>query len=182
MSFKKLGLNKYEIREDYAVLFMDRRNGQRLECLIDLEDLERLKVQGWHWSATWSHHIQGYYVTHSEYMGVINGKGVSKDCYLHRWLVNPEGRNVVDHINHNTLDNRRKINLRETSQTENIKNRKGANKNNRVGYRNVSWNSGEHCWTVQLTIDGRNKRLGKFDDPEEAGIFAEAQRLIYYPH
>lgn len=45
-----------------------------------------------------------------------------KKIYLHRFLMNsPEGL-IVDHINHQTLDNRRE-NLRVVTHSENMKNR-----------------------------------------------------------
>lgn len=45
-----------------------------------------------------------------------------KKIYLHRFLMDsPEGL-IVDHINHQTLDNRRE-NLRVVTHSENMKNR-----------------------------------------------------------
>jgi hypothetical protein len=35
-------------------------------------------------------------------------------------------------------------------------------------------------WVVQLQIEGKNERLGKFKDVHEAGKFAEEMRQKYY--
>ena len=35
-------------------------------------------------------------------------------------------------------------------------------------------------WVVQLQIDGKNTKLGSFDDVHEAGKFAEEMRQKYY--
>jgi hypothetical protein len=48
----------------------------------------------------------------------------------------------------------------------------------RFGYRNVSLIKGK--WVVQLQIDGKNTKLGSFDDVHEAGKFAEEMRQKYY--
>lgn len=85
----------------------------------------------------------------------------------------------VDHINHNTLDDR-KSNLRIITSGSNSMNRKGRNSNNKSGYRNVSWHKSINKWVVQLQIDGKNRVLGQFDDVHEAGRFAKEMRIKYY--
>ena len=88
----------------------------------------------------------------------------------------PEGM-FVDHINHDTLDNRRS-NLRLINTKNNNRNRKGANCNNKSGYRNVCWVQGK--WQVQLMVDGKNASLGRFTDLHKAADFAEEMRQKYY--
>ena len=89
-----------------------------------------------------------------------------------------EGKDV-DHINNNTLDNR-KCNLRISEHKHNTRNRHGKNSNNKSGFRNVSWDG--YRWIVQLQINGKNTILGKFpyEQLEEAGTFAEQMRQKYY--
>ena len=86
---------------------------------------------------------------------------------------------TVDHINGNTFDNR-KTNLRIVEDSNNLTNRKSKNSNNKSGYRNVCWSKSESKWLVQLQINGKNTVLGKFDDVDEAGRFAEEMRQKYY--
>ena len=87
----------------------------------------------------------------------------------------------VDHIEHNTLDNR-KSKLRIISNKNNLTNRKGKNINNTSGYRNVSWNKEMQKWTVQIQINKKCVVLGTFpkDQLEEAGKFAEEMRQKYF--
>lgn len=82
-------------------------------------------------------------------------------------------------MNHDTLDNR-KQNLKRKSTSENAMNRKGKNKNNKSGYRNVFWETRSHKWVVSLCINNNRMRLGEFDDVDKAGQFAKQMRQKYY--
>ena len=62
---------------------------------------------------------------------------------------------VVDHINHNKLDNR-KVNLRVCTDMENSKN-KGLRKDNKSGVTGVVWNNEKNKWTVNIRCN--NKRM-----------------------
>jgi len=85
---------------------------------------------------------------------------------------------IVDHMNHNTLDYRRE-NLRIVSSSQNTRNRKSKNSNNTSGYRNVT-KMGNY-WRVQLQQEGKNVLFReKFTDPKEAGAFADARRAEFY--
>lgn len=72
--------------------------------------------------------------------GHSNGYLYNKELgYLHRWLMKPPKGMVVDHINGNILDNRRK-NLRVCTRKENAQNVK-VHKDNKLGIKGVS----VHC-------------------------------------
>ena len=88
---------------------------------------------------------------------------------------------IVDHKNHNTLDNTR-ANIKVIADKHNSTNRKTRNSNNKSGYRNVSWSKSSEKWIIQLQINGKNKILGYFpyEQLEEAGAFAEQMRQKYY--
>jgi hypothetical protein len=62
----------------------------------------------------------------------------SGGTYLHRFLLDAPKGMQVDHINHDTLDNRRS-NLRiVTTNQQNNENRNGAHKNSKTGIRGVT--------------------------------------------
>jgi hypothetical protein len=91
-----------------------------------------------------------------------------------------EGRGIVDHIiPKNTLDNR-KCNLRVVTKRSNTVNRKGANKNNKTGVRNVSYIESEGLYYVQFQIKGKNTLFGKFANLEDAKKCAEENREKVY--
>ena len=169
--------NKFEKISDYSILHITKRNGDKFQILIDTEDIDLLKDYSWHVAWNWS--AKDYYACYTKYFGTIDGKPKYKAIFLHRLILNIDNEYVVDHINHNTLDNR-KSNLRVTNGKNNVRHRSGKNSNNTSGYRNVSWNNYYQKWIVQLQIDGKNVILGKFDDVDEAGEFAKEMREKYY--
>lgn len=137
---------------------------------------------GLRWHASWDKHIKDFYAVASEYLGYINDKPKYKTHYLHREILNAEKEIQVDHIKHyihSSLDNR-KQNLRLTNSSQNNKNKNGKHSNNTSGYRNVSWFDSYQKWVVQLQINGKNTIVGKFDDVDEAGQFAEQKRNELY--
>jgi hypothetical protein len=146
---------------------------------IDLEDLDRFLKNYYKWCTTWRPSSHSYYSQCTIYTGMVNGKPTSTSKYLHSFIMNIEDSTRVDHINHDTMDNR-KENLRPIIHKDNMKNRNGKNSNNTSGYRNVSkvgkW------YLVQMQIDGKNTTLKKFplDKVDEAGAYAELMREKYY--
>ena len=86
-----------------------------------------------------------------------------KHIFLHHMVIGFPLRNLkVDHINGNTLDNR-KENLRIVTSRENQQNTKKARKN---GYFGCSLTNGR--WQARIKINGRSKSLGYFTDKKEA--------------
>ena len=93
--------------------------------------------------------------------------------------MHPHKGNVIDHINHDALDNRR-CNLREIPYAMNSKNRSSRNSNNKSGYRNVFWNTGLSKWQVTLCRNRKRILVGLYDDVDEAGKAASDARQEYY--
>jgi len=181
MSSKK-GFNKYEIRGKSTVMFFKNRKGQEFESLIDTDDLDRLIKLDWHWNIEWANYgtdASKCYIRTSTYLGYKDGKPKYKTYKLHRVIMNAKFKETIDHINHDTLDNR-KGNLRVVEVKDNTKNRSHSNSNNTSGYRNVSKIGKE--WCVQLQIEGKNTCLKKFslDQLDQAGLYASEMRDIYY--
>jgi hypothetical protein len=84
----------------------------------------------------------------------------------------------VDHINGNTLDNRRE-NLRVCTQQQNMQNSK-KRRTNTSGYKGVSWHKRDKKYRAQIRKDGKNKSLGCFDTPQEAHqAYCEASQELH---
>ena len=85
---------------------------------------------------------------------------------LHSLIMNCPKGFEVDHINGNTLDNR-KANLRVCSHSENCKNQP-VRKNNSSGFTGVTFNKEKQKWTAQITINKKVTNLGRFNNKEDA--------------
>ncbi|OKP91390.1 HNH endonuclease [Paenibacillus sp. P32E] len=123
--------NSYEIRGDTTAIFIKRPDGTYLETLIDTEDLPKLEAFYGSLRATRYDQYSQYYVYGTiDHFIEIRKRTVKKQVSLHRFLMGFPKDLVVDHINEDTLDNRRSINLQAISNGENVK--KSAHKRNRV--------------------------------------------------
>ena len=86
---------------------------------------------------------------------------------LHRNILDVETKDVlVDHINHNPLDNRR-CNLRVCNRQENNRNKKilSSNKTNVAG---VCWSKSKNKWRAYIMINYKQKHLGYYQLFEDA--------------
>ena len=115
-----------------------------------------------------------YYVTPQNY--VKTGKNL-----LSRLLMNCSSADtnlVVDHINGNTLDNRR-CNLRLITQAQNALNQ-SSSKNSLSKYLGVYWNKLSKKWTAMIKVDGKNKYLGIFERESDAALARDYATKQYY--
>lgn len=137
-----------------------------MTALVDDADFDYLNQ--WWWNANEAD--DGfYYAARTESGRVIR---------MHREIMQAPDNVLVDHRDGNGLNNQR-YNLRMATNRQNAMNRKGANKNNASGYRNVVW-IGSY-WRVQLQVNGTNHMFPeKFVDVHEAGRFAKKMREEYY--
>lgn len=72
----------------------------------------------------------------------------------------------IDHINNIPTDNRIS-NLRLATREGNTRNR-GKQKNNKSGYKGVSYRKDIKKYTAQINANGKRKRIGNFDCPIKA--------------
>ena len=168
--------NKYIIKGDITEIILT--NSSEI-VLIDTEDLPKLEEIPYQ---IYLKKSLGYAAI-SIYNGVKSGKKQTDFKLLHRIILGlgktVSGKNIIDHINHNKLDNR-KCNLRMTNQNTNMRNRPSKNSNNKSGYRNVFWNTGIGKWTVSLCKNYKEIHIGDYDDVDLAGAVAEEARQKYY--
>jgi hypothetical protein len=170
--------NKYETNGDITTLFVTRKNGDKFVILIDTEDLKIIYKLDHSIYVDYSDRNDEYYAKITEYLGKINGEHKYTTRRLTRLILGiTDKRIVIDHINRNTLDNRKK-NLRPTTITNNTKNRKGNNSNNKLGHRNII--VVDNKYIVQIQVDGKCTRMGSFNNIEDAITCAEEMRQTYY--
>lgn len=162
--------NDYEIRGDVTVIFLDRKDGTRLECLIDTADLPRAMEFPNTWFAWQQKSRKAIYV-----------RG-NPNVYLHRWLLNPPKYLQVDHVDpKNTLDNRRS-NLRVVTCAENAQNRFGAYKTNKsCGIRGITFDKNRNKWQAKLTLNYKTIHIGRFSSIVEAENALIKARCLLMP-
>lgn len=88
------------------------------------------------------------------------------DRYVHRDIVNAKKGESVDHINGNTLDNR-KENLRICTHQQNMCNQK-TRFNNKSGAKGVYWSEQRQKWCVQIAVKNKTIPLGRYNLFEDA--------------
>lgn len=125
-------------------------------ALVDLPDYEELAQFPWFCSNA------GYPV------GKMGGK---KTLLMHRVIMRaPEGM-VVDHINHDLMDNRR-ANLRICTHRQNLMNRKADRR--RRGktsiYKGVCYDKRERRWMAYIHNQGSFTGLGYYTDEDSAAL------------
>jgi len=73
----------------------------------------------------------------------------------------------IDHINGDKQDNRIS-NLREVTHAINTQNIVRPKKNNKTGYLGVTYSAARNKYYAGMSVGGKKKYLGSFNDPEEA--------------
>lgn len=107
--------------------------------------------------------------THCWYVdskGYAHGNFNKTHVRLHRLILNPPKGLVIDHVNHNKLDNRR-VNLRVVTNQMNLFNLVEG-KNNKSGKVGVHFNKQSQKWCSQITLDGKIISSKLFDNKDDA--------------
>jgi hypothetical protein len=131
---------------------------QGYECLVDDEDYDYLSQ--WQWHVLVGNHV--YAMRNSNYMS--NGK--RKHILMHRVVNKTPDNMYTDHINGNSLDNR-KSNLRSVTHSENMLNRK-PNKKSTSKYKGVCWHKQHRKWITNLQINKKRIFVGLYKNELDA--------------
>lgn len=149
--------NEYYIKGDITEIVIVRKNGDKYSTLIDTEDFDKICN-----CISLAVHIQNLY-QRTQYVKVYRGRiNKTSDELLHRVILGdiPLGM-VVDHINHNGLDNR-KENLRICTVSENGHNRR------KQSTPKAKYLINENKWTIKISYEGKSINLGTYDTKELA--------------
>lgn len=138
--------------EDYAeMIILNRRYEEKARVKIDLDDVETVQ------NLKWTIDGNGY---------VSYNRKKEKTILMHRFIMNCSDDMVVDHINHNILDNR-KENLRIVTKSQNNMNR-DLGINNKSGYKGINWNKDAQKWMVRIRANNKVIYLGLYEKLEDA--------------
>jgi hypothetical protein len=148
--------NEYRIDGDIVRIFVESKKYGHKEILVDLDGFFKINqgIKGTI-SVYYAPDVKDFYAQY--YDG-------HKPQRLHRFLMDfPDGF-MIDHINHNTLDNRF-CNLRTADRYLNGENHKRKTSSKYAG---VTWYEPTKKWMAYIRIDGRLHYLGLFKSEEDA--------------
>lgn len=126
------------------------------------------------WQAFWHPDTRSFYAQRGTH---LNGRRIS--YHMHRVVLEAGVPAIqVDHINHDTLDNRLS-NLRLATNAQNHANLR-VRAGSRSGFKGVSWYKRDQNWHACITVAGKNRHLGYFPTAEEAGrAYDRAAREVF---
>jgi AP2 domain/HNH endonuclease len=136
--------------------------------LVDDEDFEGLMQWKWHI----------FYSRNNAYARRNVNRPKVRAIFMHRQILGVSGGCYVDHINGDSLDNRR-ANLRPCTTSQNICNR-GKTRKNTSGFKGVSWRKADRRWTASIRLRGQDYYLGHFPTPLHAALaYDKAARELH---
>jgi len=173
--------NNYEIRGEITAIFL-KRKGVITETLISTMDLPIVNSFDGEWKRSYRNGSKEVYVYGSFYVkNSFCAKKENTIIALHRFILNTQKGKMVDHKNHNTLDNTR-LNLREVTNAQNQQNRAGVPKNNKSGVMGVSWSKKCKAWCAAITLNGKNVYNKRFKNIVDAEIAIKIARAKLHPY
>ncbi len=163
----------YRISVRFALFYRRLRYGytfrkilltQGKYAIVDVEDYDSLNSVKWH-------AVKNYNVWYAFRSERINGRK-SSSIQMHRILLKPPEDKIVDHINHNGLDNR-KANLRLVSPEQNKWNNRKYRGKHSSKYKGVTKRDGK--WRAYIRHKRKDYRIGCFDNEEAAARAYDAK-------
>jgi hypothetical protein len=155
---------------DYLVFVAKDTKGVSREILVDHVDGELFRSHTWHVTS------KGYVATNVKRNGVnwYEGWATGK---LHRMILKAPKGKVVDHINHNKLDNRR-TNIRICTPQENARHCKKTTPT-KSGLKGV-YDNRHGKWAAAIRVDDKLLHLGTFSTKEDAARTYDAAARKYF--
>ncbi|MHC4596028.1 MAG: HNH endonuclease, partial [Planctomycetota bacterium] len=129
-------------------------------AIVDPDDYWHLSKHKWHANGR----NGNFYAVRT----VFTEDGKRHLLSMHRHVLKVPPNTFVDHINRNSLDNR-KANLRPATRAQNGQNRtKFNNRTYTSKYKGVTWNSELKHWQAQIQVNHKLTFLGRFGDEVDA--------------
>jgi hypothetical protein len=158
--------NKYRKRDGYVSIILQNKRGQVGIVKIDNEDFEKVQEEKWYLSVSKKWRKSYYRVSKID-------KKTHASTVISQFILGRKKGLVIDHINGNTLDNRKK-NLRHVSFRENTWNNagKGYYKDKRLWYARIQKDGFVHrkkfekeSDAIKWRLDMKENLFGRFARP-----------------
>lgn len=153
----QLSLDLQPVESEYRLIPLSRG----LFAKVDPEDYDWLME--WKWTAYWDVKGKSFYALRRPRIA-----GKRPVVFMARAIMRASVGVEIDHKNHDTLDNRKSINLRVATHAENSRNQR-AKSRNKSGFKGVSWSARDKTWQAAIRAGGKKIFLGRFTHPAEAG-------------
>jgi hypothetical protein len=140
-----------QLGEIVGIVLRGRAGEQVALAIIDATDLPRAMLRTWYMKKD----------------GYVRSNAPRPSVSLHRFILNAPDGYDVDHINHNTLDNRR-TNLRIVTTAQNTWNSRRRKSGHLSSCRGVSTEPSRTRWNAVILVNGR--RLSRWFKTEEEAI------------
>lgn len=105
--------------------------------------------------------------------------GEEKLTYMHQKIIEVPKGMVVDHINHDGMDNRR-ASIRAATRAQNIRNRKKFAKSSGSKYKGIYWRKKTRKWEAQITFERKKIFLGCFRSEIDAAKAYDRAAIKYH--
>ena len=136
-------------------------------AIIDTKNVPLIKNYPWY--AWFNKNTNSWYAAH---------KTAKRFFWMHRLVLNATKGVFVDHVNHDSLDNR-ETNLRFCTQSQNHHNQR-IRSNNSTGFKGVSFNKQRHGYMALIMVNKKRVELGVFDTAEKAhAAYCEAATRFF---
>lgn len=135
-------------------------------ALVDDEDFEKVSRYSWY-------SLKGY----AARTGSMPGE--PHTMLLHHVVTGTDYKYIVDHVNGDTLDNRKKK-LRVATIQQNCFN-KSVNKNKQSSkYKGVFWSKEKNLWLSLIKLNGKSNHLGYYDlEVDAAAAYNENAKILF---
>lgn len=133
-------------------------------ALFDAEDAEWIK--NWSWTT----------LVRENKRSAVRRENKGRYVYLHREIMKPPAELVVDHIDGNPLDNRKR-NLRNCIERLNLTNVRARRRQTSSRFKGVYHDKARGQWQAYVTVMGKRHRLGRFATEIEAAMAYDAKAI-----
>lgn len=162
--------NKIIEYDGYAMMILYNHKQEEIaRTKIDKEDIEKCIKLKWSYKKSKKD-------TENKKYGYATSKINGKYIALHRYILDYNDKKVVDHINNDTLDNR-KINLRIITIAENNRNRSIRSSDSLHIMGSSKCKENNSMFDTYITVMGRQIRLGRYNREESIKLRLNAEKI-----
>lgn len=154
-------MNNIQTNQEHRYVELADSKGRKFK--IDIDDYEKVQSFKYLWYVATSYKKNK---TKKSYVYSSSGPNNIRTA-LHRFIIGAQKGQIVDHINGNTMDNR-KSNLRFVSLSENARNRRPQSSKMGKQFLGTSFCTTSKKWIASAYLNGKGKFLGRFKTEIEA--------------